>query len=191
MSDIGQKMKIAPDDAFDADSFDKPVIGIASEMGVHDSGRHSHLRHQLLYSAAGSITIELEQALCLLPPRRAVWIPAGTVHRAIMRGVMAYRSLYFSTTLPLSELPLQIVDVNPLFFEVIERMAFWPWEMPAAQQASTGSIRESSGTCPWRSRRDAVKSARKYRTPVRSPQKKRRVRSALPQSSPPAKQEMA
>ena len=44
MSDIGQKMKIAPDDAFDADSFDKPVIGIASEMGVHDSGRHSHLR---------------------------------------------------------------------------------------------------------------------------------------------------
>lgn len=49
-------MEIAPDDDFDADSFDKPVIGIASEMGVHDSGRHSHLRHQLLFSAAGSIT---------------------------------------------------------------------------------------------------------------------------------------
>ncbi len=31
----------------------------------------------------------------LLPPRRAAWIPAGTTHRAIMRGVMAYRSLYF------------------------------------------------------------------------------------------------
>lgn len=31
-------MEIAPDDDFDADSFDKPVIGIASEMGVHDSG---------------------------------------------------------------------------------------------------------------------------------------------------------
>lgn len=42
-------MKIAPDDAFDADSFDKPVIGIAADMGVHDSGRHSHLRHQLLF----------------------------------------------------------------------------------------------------------------------------------------------
>lgn len=42
-------MEIAPDDDFDADSFDKPVIGIASEMGVHDSGRHSHLRHQLLF----------------------------------------------------------------------------------------------------------------------------------------------
>lgn len=68
--------------------------------------------------------------------RRAAWIPAGIVHRAIMRGVLAYRSLYFSTTLPLSTLPLQIVEVNPLFFEVIERMAFWPWGMEAAQQAS-------------------------------------------------------
>lgn len=46
-------MEIAPDDDFDADSFDKPVIGIASEMGVHDSGRHSHLRHQLLFFGSG------------------------------------------------------------------------------------------------------------------------------------------
>jgi hypothetical protein len=129
-------MKIAPDDIFDPDKFSEPVIGIASDMGVHDSGRHSHLRHQLLFSAAGSITIEVENTLCLLPPRRAAWIPAGMVHRALMRGVMAYRSLYFSTALPLSALPLQIVEVNPLFFEVIERMAFWPWGMPEEQQAS-------------------------------------------------------
>lgn len=67
---------------------------------------------------------------------RAAWLPAGTVHRAVMRGVMAYSSLYFSTTLPFSALPLQIVEVNPLFFEVIERMAFWPWAMSEAQQAS-------------------------------------------------------
>lgn len=129
-------MKISFDDSFDPDSFSDPVIGIASDLGVHDSGRHSHLRHQLLFSASGSITIELEHTLCQLPPGRAAWIPAGTIHRAIMRGVLAYRSLYFSTTLPLSELSLQIVEVNRLFFEVIERMAFWPWGMPAEQQAS-------------------------------------------------------
>lgn len=132
----GQALKITPDDIFDPDSFADPVIGIAADMGVHDSGRHCHRRHQLLFSAAGTITIELDKNLCLLPPRRAAWIPAGTVHRAIMRGVMAYRSLYFCETLPLGDLPLQIVAVNPLFFEVIERMAFWPWGMPADQQAS-------------------------------------------------------
>lgn len=129
-------MKIDPADVFDPDSHEGPVIGIASDIGLHDSGRHSHLRHQLLFSAAGSVTIELDKTLCLLPPGRAAWIPAGTVHRAVMRGVMAYRSLYFSPTLPLPALPLQIVEVNPLFFEVIERMAFWPWEMPETQQAS-------------------------------------------------------
>ena len=129
-------MKIAADALFDPDIFSDPVIGIASEMGVHDSGRHSHRRHQLLFSAAGSITIELDQTLCLLPPRRAAWIPAGTTHRAIMRGVMAYRSLYFSPTETFAQLPLQIVEVNPLFFEVIERMAFWSWGMRAEQQTS-------------------------------------------------------
>ncbi|WP_395300184.1 helix-turn-helix transcriptional regulator [Enterobacter sp. ECC-175] len=129
-------MKISQDDYFDPDTFDDGVIGIASDMGVHDSGMHSHLRHQLLFSAAGSITIELDNTLCLLPPRRAAWIPAGTRHRAIMNGSMAYRSLYFSSALPLSTLPLQIVEVNPLFFEVIERMAFWQWGMPEEQQSS-------------------------------------------------------
>ncbi|HHU0693682.1 helix-turn-helix transcriptional regulator [Citrobacter sp. Marseille-Q3906] len=129
-------MKISPEDSFDPDQYDEPVIGIASDMGIHDSGMHSHLRHQLLFSAAGSITIELDNTLCLLPPRRAAWIPAGTVHRAIMNGSMAYRSLYFSNSLPLSAFPLQIVEVNPLFFEVIERMAFWQWGMPAERQSS-------------------------------------------------------
>ncbi|WP_332604766.1 AraC family transcriptional regulator [Acinetobacter sp. ESBL14] len=129
-------MIIAPDAIFDPDVFVDPVIGIASDMGIHDSGRHSHLRHQLLFSAAGSITIELDKTICILPPRRAAWIPAGTAHRAIMRGVMAYRSLYFSPTLTLSELPMQIVEINSLFFEVIERMAFWPWGMKAEQQSS-------------------------------------------------------
>lgn len=77
-------MKIDPQDSFNPDNFADVVVGIASDMGVHDSGMHSHLRHQLLFSAAGSITIEMDNTLCLLPPRRAAWIPAGTVHRAIM-----------------------------------------------------------------------------------------------------------
>lgn len=42
----------------------------------------------------------------------------------------------FLPTSNLSQLPVQIVEVNPLFFEVIERMAFWPWGMQAEQQAS-------------------------------------------------------
>lgn len=128
--------KIKPDQLFDADSFDLPVIGITAEMSVHDSGYHSHQRHQLLFSTAGCITIELEQTLCLLPPGRAAWIPAGTVHRALMRGVPGYRSLYFLTSLPFIAPPIQILEVNSLFFEVIDRMANWSWDMPATEQTN-------------------------------------------------------
>lgn len=129
-------MKIAANAIFDPDDFDDPVIGIAANMGIHDSGLHRHSRHQLLFSAEGCITIEMGDALCLLPPRRAAWIPSGMRHRVIMRGAMAYRSLYFLEIFSLSDLPLQIIEVNSLFFEVIERMAFWPWGMSMNQQAS-------------------------------------------------------
>ncbi|WP_206600462.1 AraC family transcriptional regulator, partial [Chromobacterium sphagni] len=98
--------------------------------------RHLHRRHQLLFAAAGCITIELEKTLCLLLPTRAAWIPAGTPHRALMRGVVAYRSLYFSADLPFFAPPLQVVAVNPLLREVIERMAFWEWDRPEPQQRS-------------------------------------------------------
>ncbi len=46
-------MKINPDDSFDPDTFDERVVGIASDMGIHDSGMHSHLRHQLLFFGSG------------------------------------------------------------------------------------------------------------------------------------------
>ncbi|WP_406850023.1 AraC family transcriptional regulator [Chromobacterium phragmitis] len=128
--------KIAPGQAFHADAFDAPVIGIAADMGEHDSGRHCHRRHQLLFAAGGCITIELADTLCLLPPSRAAWIPAGTLHRALMRGVVAYRSLYFRADLPFPAPPLQVFEVNPLLREAIERMAFWPWEMAEERQAS-------------------------------------------------------
>ncbi|OBU86175.1 AraC family transcriptional regulator [Chromobacterium subtsugae] len=127
---------IPADQAFDADGFDAPMIGIAADMGVHDSGRHCHRRHQLLFAAAGCITIELADTLCLLPPSRAAWIPAGTAHRVRMRGVVAYRSLYFAVDLPFPAPPLQVVEVNPLLREVIERMAWWPWDLPAERQRS-------------------------------------------------------
>ncbi|MEO4026905.1 AraC family ligand binding domain-containing protein, partial [Chromobacterium vaccinii] len=126
---------ILAEQKFDADGFDAPVIGIAADMGLHDSGRHCHRRHQLLFAAAGCITIELADTLCLLPPSRAAWIPAGTAHRVLMRGVVAYRSLYFAAELPFPAPPLQVVEVNPLLREVIERMAFWPWDWPVEKQA--------------------------------------------------------
>ncbi|MFE8730382.1 AraC family ligand binding domain-containing protein, partial [Aeromonas hydrophila] len=93
---------ILPDHPFDPDQLTGSVIGIASALGWHDSGLHQHQRHQLLFAQSGCMTMELEGRVCLLPPTRAAWLPAGTSHRILMRGVVAYRSLYFQ---PHPELP--------------------------------------------------------------------------------------
>ncbi|CAJ1847361.1 hypothetical protein LAJPDJIK_02586 [Aeromonas salmonicida] len=88
---------ILPDHPFDPDRLTGSVIGIASALGWHDSGLHQHQRHQLLFAQAGCMSIELANRVCLLPPSRAAWLPAGTPHRVLMRGVVAYRSLYATT----------------------------------------------------------------------------------------------
>ncbi|HWH86399.1 MAG TPA: helix-turn-helix transcriptional regulator [Pseudomonas sp.] len=109
---------------FDADSFTAPVIGLASTLGQHDSGVHRHQRGQLLYTRQGCIRITLAQQLCLLPPSRAAWIPAGVSHRAVMQQSVDYRSIYLIADL-CSELPQQVcvIEVSPLLRAVLEPMA--------------------------------------------------------------------
>ncbi|MFB2862710.1 helix-turn-helix domain-containing protein [Aeromonas sp. MdU4] len=127
---------ILPDNPFDPDQLPGQVLGIASDLGVHDSGPHRHQRHQLLFAQAGCMSIELENRLCLLPPTRAAWIPAGTTHRVLMRGVVAYRSLYFSPDQCLPNM-VQVMGVNPLLREIIERVSLWPWDKPQEEQQRT------------------------------------------------------
>lgn len=81
---------------FDPDHHDAPVIGIAATLGDHDSGMHQHQRGQLLFTRKGCTRITLAQQLCLLPPSRAAWIPAGVAHRAVMQKSVDYRSIYLT-----------------------------------------------------------------------------------------------
>lgn len=115
---------------FDPDELHCDVIGIAADIGRHDSGMHKHRRAQLLYAPVGCMTITLENTQCVLPPTKAAWIPAGVMHCAMMHNVVAYRSVYFDPQV-FPELPksVKVLGVNPLLQALIERMAFWEWEM--------------------------------------------------------------
>ncbi|WP_163333658.1 AraC family transcriptional regulator [Enterobacter bugandensis] len=148
--------------SFDADSYTNPIIGISIEMGQHDSGTHSHGRHQLLSSASGCITVEVENSIYVLPPHRAAWIPAHTLHRATMRGVIAYRSLYFLTSIPRLDFSMQIIETNPLLFQVIERMASWSCDMPVDKQLPLTAVF-----------REELNHARRENLKLRYPQDKR------------------
>ncbi|MCW8335342.1 AraC family transcriptional regulator [Vibrio paucivorans] len=126
---------------FDADMLEASVIGIAAEVGKHDSGMHSHCKAQLLFAPQGCMTITLDNTQCILPPTRAAWIPAGVKHCARMNNVVAYRSLYFDQSVsPELEHQVKVFDVSPLFVALIERMAFWPWDIPDKLTTNTVAL---------------------------------------------------
>ncbi|MFK4825949.1 AraC family transcriptional regulator [Paenochrobactrum sp. BZR 588] len=112
------------EDAFDADSIGNSVIGIAADMGSHDSGWHHHKMGQFLFTQGGCITIHLPDRLCLLPPTRLAWLPPDIPHRAIMTEAVDYRSVYIDVSL-YSNLPAQVevMTVTPLLRAVLERIA--------------------------------------------------------------------
>lgn len=121
-------------DFFDADAHDASVVGIAASLGQHDSGLHQHARGQLLYARKGCIRITLADQVCLLPPSRAAWIPPSTEHRAVMKEVVDYRSLYFSTALSEAlALEVCVLSVSPLLEAVLEPMAQASFEQDWAQ----------------------------------------------------------
>src|SRR5436190_23960390 len=56
---------------------------------------HRHASHQLLFAASGAMTVSGDQTTWMIPPGRAVLIPAGIPHAIRMWGDVAMRSLYF------------------------------------------------------------------------------------------------
>ncbi|MDC9589979.1 helix-turn-helix transcriptional regulator [Xenorhabdus sp. XENO-10] len=116
------------------DSLNVPVVGIAAEMGQHDSGFHQHDMGQLLFTKRGCIKITLANQLSILPPTRMAWIPPKTQHRAEMRGSVGYRSIYFDTHylnahypnvsgIALISTQSEVLEATPLLQALLERIA--------------------------------------------------------------------
>ena len=55
---------------------------------------HYHDRDQLVYASRGVMTIRTELGTWVVPPNRAVWIPASIAHTIAMSGEVAMRTLY-------------------------------------------------------------------------------------------------
>jgi AraC-like DNA-binding protein/quercetin dioxygenase-like cupin family protein len=56
---------------------------------------HTHSDHQLAWAATGVLTVRTKATAWVLPPTRALWIPAGVRHETLTCGAAAtMRSLY-------------------------------------------------------------------------------------------------
>ncbi len=81
---------------------------------------HFHAEHQLVFASTGVMTIRTKTGIWVVPPLRAVWIPAKTPHRVTMSGSVSMRTLYFLPTLSRA-LPIKccVMNVSPLLRELI------------------------------------------------------------------------
>ncbi|MFH0290428.1 AraC family transcriptional regulator [Vibrio owensii] len=125
---------------FDADAIAASIVGIAADVGQHDSGMHEHKKGQLLYAPQGCMTFALDNSICILPPTKAVWIPPHTSHRAVMTNVVAYRSLYFDCSEYNCPDEIVMIEVNDLLKALIDKMALWEWDIEETKTQATSTL---------------------------------------------------
>ena len=109
----------------------RPIVAMAKEFpDGHLIAFHQHSRAQLLYASSGVMTVTTESGIWVVPPLRAVWIPAHVSHQILASGQVSMRTLYIlpdiDTGLPerccvvsvtplLRELILHAMDIPPLY----------------------------------------------------------------------------
>ncbi len=81
---------------------------------------HRHRRAHFVYGSSGVMTVTTTSAAYVVPPQRAVWMPAGVMHRIDARSDVATRSLYIETS-EATDLPTEVcvLQVAPLLRELV------------------------------------------------------------------------
>jgi AraC-like DNA-binding protein len=115
---------------------ESPVQGDLSRAVVtrrtsYDHGHrikpHWHARAQFIFAVAGTMRVRTARRVWIVPPTRALWVPARTVHEVQMYGVVQMRSLYVNGAagagMPSS---CVVLNVTPLLKELIVRAVALP-----------------------------------------------------------------
>jgi AraC-like DNA-binding protein/quercetin dioxygenase-like cupin family protein len=133
---VSQDGQCASDDrAFDDRVFDDRASHARDEQAAvivvtfpMPAGRvfdwHTHEDHQLAWAANGVLTVRTDSATWMLPPTRALWIPAGLRHETLSAGAATMRTLYIRPDLcPVSWPDFTPVIASPLLAELIGYLA--------------------------------------------------------------------
>jgi len=99
--------------------FDVRTLSVTYSDGFH-VGRHRHEWAQLIYARSGLMRVKSGGCVWLVPPTRAIWIPAGTDHEFRAKGIVAFRTVYVSPSREaLVERSIGAFEVSPLLAELI------------------------------------------------------------------------
>jgi AraC-like DNA-binding protein len=111
---------------------------------------HYHDVQQLVYPSSGVLAISAADGTWIVPPQRAVWIPAGVPHAHRAHGPVQMRTLAISPSTaagqPLPAGPA-VVEVSPLLREIIVALTaidgapYTAWQRTAMEQVALDQLR--------------------------------------------------
>jgi AraC-like DNA-binding protein/quercetin dioxygenase-like cupin family protein len=110
---------------------DGGAAAIVARQTTYPSGFHIephwHARAQFLFAAYGTMTVRTPRRGWIVPPSRALWIPAGTVHQIRIDSTVEMRSLYIDPTAAAGMwVECVVLEVTSLARELILRAGALP-----------------------------------------------------------------
>lgn len=126
----------------------RPVLGHGRDLHPGAMIRaHSHPRSQLLWAAEGVLRVHAGDAVWIVPPSHAVWIPGGVRHQVSTQSGARSRNLYLDPSIrPRARVGTgavgseggadaaegcEVLLLTPLLREIILRLAERPRDAPA------------------------------------------------------------
>jgi len=124
--------------AIKADALPGRVVATGNEYPErHKVARHRHRRSQFLYAANGIMVVATDAGRWIVPPERAVWIPAGVHHDVLALTPVGTRSLYvdpdFSAALPRE---CRVLGVSPLVRHLLLEAVDLPLDPPEGSRGA-------------------------------------------------------
>lgn len=89
---------------------------------------HAHRRHQLIWAIQGVMRVDIAAGVWVVPPSRALFVPAGLVHAVRMAGAVHMRTMYVEPAfMPPHTAPAggKLVAVSPLLRALLLEAASW------------------------------------------------------------------
>lgn len=119
--------EVAPESPVQGGSRRAVVIRHTAYPKGHQIQPHWHSRSQFVYAIAGTMRVRTARHAWIVPPSRALWMPARTAHEIQMYGEVAMHSVYAdeaaSAGMPVA---CAVLEVTPLARELIVRAAALP-----------------------------------------------------------------
>ncbi|WP_424811616.1 helix-turn-helix domain-containing protein [Roseococcus sp. YIM B11640] len=113
---------------------DRPLAAYARDYeDGEETGWHDHVRAQLLYATEGVMRVGTSPMQFVVPPGRALWVPANTLHEVRTQGRVAMRALFFrADAAQVGELKPAVLGVSNLLRELILAACAEPLEWDEA-----------------------------------------------------------